>query len=81
METAPPPVVLLRNRVLHDVILHEVARIDSRRQRRQRLDNHTFAAVTTGSAGVLLVALMAAAAAAAAGQQLELFWTDHTRVK
>ena len=56
MKTAPPPVVLFRERVLHDVMLHEVVRIASRRQRRQRLDNRTFAAVTAGSVGVLLVA-------------------------
>ena len=29
METAPPPGVLFRERVLHDVMLHEVARIAS----------------------------------------------------
>ena len=42
MKTAPPPVVLFRERVLHDVMLHEVVRIASRRQRRQRLDNRTL---------------------------------------
>ena len=47
-----------------------------RQQRRQRLDNRTWAAVTAGSARVPLVAPVVVAAAAAAEQLLSL-WSQN----